>query len=144
MAIVRFQSTVWNTPARQDLFRYAVAELMLNVPARYRIGPGAGQEWSVFSDTRITLDQVGALGALAAFDLDDLPNGWELPDDPETADRVAACEQIQELIEATWVPADQVNTNVDNPWQAVLDANDGPGIIKAESTTDPSWRPVAA
>ena len=70
MPIVRFQSTVWNAPARQGLFRYVRARLMLNVPARYRIGPGAGQEWSVFSDTRLDLDQLAALGALAAFDLD--------------------------------------------------------------------------
>ncbi len=105
MAIVRFQSTVWDTPARQDLFRYVGAELMLNVPARYRIGPGPGQEWTVFSDTRLTLDQVADIGALAAFDLDDLPGGWQLPDNPETADRDAAAKSIHALVSVV-EPAD--------------------------------------
>ena len=145
MAIVRFQSTVWDTPARQDLFRYVRARLMSNVPARYRIGPGAGQEWTVFSDTRFNFEQVAAIGALAAFDLDDLPDEWELPDDPEHADRAAAEAQIQTLIEATWTPPDQVDvTDSLNPWQDVLDANNAPGHTKAEPAPDPSWRPVEA
>lgn len=146
MAIVRFRSTVWDTPAFQDLFRYVRAALMLNVPARFRIGPGAGQEWTVFSDTRFTLEQVAALGALAAFDLDDLPAGWRLPDDPESADRDTAEMQIQSLIDATWTPPDQITYLEDdpNPYQTTLDANDAPGTAKAEPTTDPSWRPVEA
>ena len=144
MAIVRFRSNVWNTPARQDLFRYVRARLMLNVPARYRIGAGAGQEWSVFSDTRLDLEQVAALGALTAFDLDDLPDGWQLPDDPETADRDATEAQIQALIDATWTPPDQITYAVDDPnvWQTTLDANGAPGHTKAEPTTDASWRPA--
>ena len=144
MAVVRFQLTVWNTPARQDLFRYVRASLMLNVPALYRIGPGQGQEWAVFSDTRFTLDQVAALGALAAFDLDDLPSEWELPDDPEHADRATAEAQIQALIDATWTPPDQITYPDGDPnmWQTTLDANGAPGHTKAEPSTDPSWRPV--
>ncbi len=143
MAIVRLLSVVWDAPARQGLFRYVRASLMLGIPARYRIGPGPGQEWAVFSDTRFTLDHVAALGALAAYDLDDLPIGWQLPDDLETADRDAAETQIQALIEATWTPSDQVDTSGDNPWQDVLDANNAPGHIKAESAPDPSWRASA-
>ncbi len=142
MAVVRFLLTVWNTPAYQDLFRYVRASLMLNVPSHYRIGPGPGQEWAVFSDTRFTLDQVAALGALAAFDLDDLPTDWELPDDPELADRAVAEAQIQTLIEATWTPPDQITYAFDdpNPWQTTLDANNAPGHTKADPSTDPSWR----
>ncbi len=144
MAIIRFQSIVWDAPARQDLFRYVRARLMLNVPARFRIGPGAGQEWSVFSDTRFDLEQVAALGALAAYDLDDLPNNWNLPDDPETADRDTAEAQIQALIDATWVPPDQITYAKDdpNPWQTTLDANGAPGHTRAEPSTESSWRSV--
>ncbi len=144
MAIVRFQFTVWDTPARQDLFRYVRAALMLNVPARYRIGPGPGQEWAVLSDTRFTLDQVAAIGALAAFDLDDLPGEWQLPDDPETADRKAAQTQIQALIDATWVPSNEITYLDDdpNPWQTTLDANNAPGHTKAEPAPGSAWRSV--
>ena len=142
-AIVRFRSALWDNPLHQDLFRYVRARLMLNVPARYRIDPG-NQEWVVFSDTRFTLDQIAAIGALAAYDLNDLPAEWQLPNDPETADREAAEAQIQALIDATWVPSDQIVYAEDdpNPWQTALDANGAPGDTKAGLGPDLNWRPV--
>ncbi len=156
MPLVRFHETVWNTPAHQEILEFVSAALRLGNPALYDIDPG-GQRWMVFSDSRFTLDHMAQLGALAAFDVDDLPGDWALPTiiltDSETGqpvntgriDRPAAQAQIEALVAGTVVLSDKIIylENDLNVWQTTLDAQPGlPGTVAAENAPDVAWTVV--
>lgn len=155
MALVRFLEVVWNNPAHQELLKYVSATLQLGQPAQYDIDPG-GIRWLVFSDTRFTLDHMAQLGALTAFDLDDLPGDWAIPTimvpdppnpdiDTGVIDRPAAQAQIEALVAGTVVLSADITYLEDDPnvWQTTLDAQPGsPGTVAAENAPDVAWTVV--
>ncbi len=156
MALIRFREVVWNNPAHQELLKYVSAALLLGEPAQYDIDPG-NQRWLVFSDTRFTLEHMAWLGALTAFDLDDLPADWALPTiisfdwetgestDTEIVIRDEAQAQIEALVAGVIVLPDAITYADEDPnvWQTTLDANNAPATVKAENAPDPAWTPVS-
>ncbi len=152
MAVVRFRSTVWNTPRRQPILKYLSAALLLGTPASYRIGPGAGQEWLIFSDIRFTLDQVANLAAVVGLGLGQLPNPWVIPtiiddegNDTGIIDREAAEAKVLALVEDDVVLSADIDYAEDdqNVWQTTIDAQSGvPATVAAEPAPGVDWRPA--
>ena len=140
MSLVRFRTTVWNTPAFQPVLKWCKAYLAIETGAIYRIGPGAGQEWIIFDDSRFTLDHFATLGAIAAGGPGPFV-GWEPPLHPDgSIDREATEAEIASRITVV-DPADITYPEDDpNVYQTTLDAQSAPATIAAEPATEVAWR----
>ena len=126
------------TVKQRRLARWAMASVGLIDPARFT-APG-GNVWLVYDDHRIDLRDVAYFGKFAAL-LASLPAGWNPPDglDDATAAEVRALVRSYLASRVVW-PVDVAEG--DDPWMAVLDAQDAPASVAAGAGVPSNWTPV--
>ena len=147
MAVIAIRKNAYDAAsnAQRQILKLAMAKLQLGTPVTYQ---GQGQEWYVFADSRITLKHVAVLGKLVKG-LASLPRNWSPPrfqdeDGNDTRiDRKAVEAQVYDFVKANVVlPKDVTYGEGGNPWQETLDAQAGPGAIKAADAVPASWEAV--
>ena len=143
VATVGIRQAAWDglRDNQRAVMRWAVARLALGIPARYTDGT---DEWFVFDDWRVNLDQIAILGALVVA-LSGLPVGWEPTLNPDgTVDRATTETRVIGYVSPTVIwPADITYDEFDpNPWQTTLDAQGAPDAIRAAGRVPDAFTPV--
>ena len=147
MAVIAIRKNAWDVAsnAQRAILKLAVAKLQLGQPATYM---GGGQEWYVFSDSRITHRQVAVLGTLMKG-LAGLPSSWTPPTiidaygaDTGRVDRAATEALIFDFVKDNIVAPKDITYTAGDMWQETLDAQAAPGAIRAAGSVPASWSPV--
>ncbi len=107
MAVIAIRKNAYDAAsnAQRQILKLAMAKLQLGTPVTYT---GQGQEWYVFSDSRVTLKHVAVLGKLVKG-LASLPRNWSPPmtqDDEGNdvrVDRKAVEAQVYDFVKANVV-----------------------------------------
>lgn len=140
MATIAIRKSAWDAASARDrtIFRYAAKLLELGDPAVYV--NGGGVEWYISDDHRLRLKDVARLGVVVKGIAQNTT--YELPLNGRGELDV---EQLRADMKA-WVTS-RIVWPVDvegspNPWQAVLDAQGAPAVIRAGDSVPDTWTPV--
>lgn len=145
--IIALRKTAWQNATVRDrtIFKYAAKRLKIfGEPADYETG--SGQEWLLSADPRITLKDLADLGTLvkgiAGNTTYKLPKGI----DSENPDiKKAAVAQLRSDI-APWVQSRVVwpvdLEDVEDPYAAVLKAQNTPAVLRASGGIPEGLTPV--
>lgn len=136
------QSAVQSMTVRQRrLTRWVLAEVGIVDPARFT-APG-GNVWLVFDDHRIDLRDVAYFGCFAA-QVANLPNDYDPPDQLDDATSAEARAWVRSKLNQLVVwPVPNIE-NAADPWQAALDAQSAPAVVRAGTGVPSTWTPVTA